>query len=128
MVCYPNLKKNRNNDEQCCLDAFPTRWKETIREARELYGHTVQSVITRSLVHKFLKRSPVSIKTERVLMGLIVRFTFSFDQLKIQFFTEEKTNRKSHPWKLSITIDKEYVPLLNFYCPPLRMWSSGYRP
>ena len=127
MVCYPNLKKWKKNDEQCCLDALPDRWKETIREARELYGHTVQSVAARSIVHKFLKRSPVWTKTERVLMGLIVRFTSSFNRLKIQFFKEVKTNRKSHPWKLSITIEKEYVPLLNFCCPRLRMWSSGYR-
>ena len=30
----------------------------TIRAGRESYGHTVQSVAARSIVHKFLKGSP----------------------------------------------------------------------
>ena len=34
------------------------------------YGH-LQSVATRSIVHKFLKRSPAWTKPERVLMGLL---------------------------------------------------------
>ena len=43
----------------------------------------------------------------------LVGFTSSFDQLKIQFYTEtKKKNRKSHSWKLSITIEKEYIPRL----------------
>ena len=50
--------------------------------------------------------------------GFMVRFTSSFDQLKIQFFTEIKTNRKRHPWKLSITIH---------LCWRLPRWSSGYK-
>ena len=32
---------------------------------------TVQSVAARSIVHKFLKRSPAWTKPERVLMGLL---------------------------------------------------------
>ena len=43
----------------------------------ELYGHTVQSVAARSIVHKFLKRSPAWTK------GFIVSFMSGFDQLKI---------------------------------------------
>ena len=27
-----------------------------------------------------------------------------------------KKKRKSHPWKLSITIEKKYIPLLNSSC------------
>ena len=56
--------------------------------------------------------------------GFVVSFTSSFDQLKIKFYTEiknktkqNKTKRKSHPWKLSITIEKEYIPLLNWNRP-----------
>ena len=52
----------------------------------------------------------------------LVGFTSSFDQLKIQFYTEtKKKNRKSHPWKLSITIEKEYTST----CQRLPRWSSG---
>ena len=42
-----------------------------LRAGRESYGHTVQSVAARSIVHKFLKRSPAWTKPERVLMGLL---------------------------------------------------------
>ena len=34
-------------------------------------NHTVQSVAVRSIVHKFLKRSPAWSKPERVLMDLL---------------------------------------------------------
>ena len=37
--------------------------------------------------------------------GFIVSFTSGFDHLK---------KRKRHPCKLSITIDKVYIPLLSF--------------
>ena len=46
--------------------------------------------------------------------GYIVSFTSSFDQLKIQFYTE-----------MSITLEKEYIPLLNLNCQRLPKWSSG---
>ena len=42
-----------------------------LRTGRESYGHTVQSVAARSIVQKFLKRSPAWTKPERVLMGLL---------------------------------------------------------
>ena len=70
MVCYPNLKHG-NNDEQCCVIVFPYRWKDPFRAGRVSYGHTIQSVAARSIVHKFLKRSPSWTKPERVLMGLL---------------------------------------------------------
>ena len=57
---------------------FLDRWRDTLRAGRELYGHTVQSVAARSIVHKFLERSPAWIKP-----GFIVSFTSGFDQLKI---------------------------------------------
>ena len=57
---------------------FLDRWKDTLRAGRELYGHTVQSVAARSIVHKFLERSPAWTKP-----GFIVSFTSGFDQLKI---------------------------------------------
>ena len=51
---------------------FPTDEKtDTLREGRESYGHTVQSVAARSIVHKFFNRSPAWTKPERVLMGLL---------------------------------------------------------
>ena len=48
---------------------FPPTYENT--PGRESYGHTVQSVATRSIVHKFLKHSPAWTKPERVLMGLL---------------------------------------------------------
>ena len=54
--------------------------------------------------------------------GFIVSFTSGFDQLKIYFYTETENK---HPWKLSITIEKEYIPLLNLMCQGLPKWSSG---
>ena len=41
--------------------------------------------------------------------GFIVSFMSSFDQWKILFYTEITKKRKSHPWKLSITIEKECI-------------------
>ena len=65
IVCYPNLKKkkNGNNDEQLSVVLIfsPTDEKT----------HTVQSVAARSIVHKFLTRSPGWTKPERVIMGLL---------------------------------------------------------
>ena len=49
------------NDAQCCGNVFP---------GRESYGHKVQSVAARSIVHKSVN-------------GFLVSFTSSFDQLKI---------------------------------------------
>ena len=40
--------------------------------------------------------------------GFIVSFTSGFDQLKIYFYTETENK---HPWKLSITIEKDYIYL-----------------
>ena len=45
--------------------------KKPPRAGRESYGHTVQSVATRSIAHKFLKRSPAWTKPERASMGLL---------------------------------------------------------
>ena len=42
-----------------------------LRAGRESYGQSVQSVAARSIVHKFLKRSPASTKPKRVLTGLL---------------------------------------------------------
>ena len=70
MVSYPN-PSNGNNDEQCCVDVFTDRWKDTLQAGRVSYGHKVQSVAARSIVHKLLKRFPASTKPERVLMGLL---------------------------------------------------------
>ena len=60
----------------------PTDEKTPYKAGRESYGHTVQSVAARSIVHKFLKRSLGWTKPERV-NGFIASFTSSFDQLKI---------------------------------------------
>ena len=49
MVCYPN-QNNGNNDEQYCVNVFPTDEK-TPYEQGEL-------VVARLIVHNFLKRSP----------------------------------------------------------------------
>ena len=49
----------------------PTDEKTPYKAGRESYGHTVQSVAARSIVHKFHKRSPAWTKPERVLMGLL---------------------------------------------------------
>ena len=48
-----------------------TRRAGRVRSTEESYGHTVQSVPVRSIVHKFLKRSLACTKPERVLMGLL---------------------------------------------------------
>ena len=53
---------------QVYVNVFPDRWKDTLWVGRESYGHTLQSVAARSIVHKFLKRSPAWTKPERVLM------------------------------------------------------------
>ena len=69
---FANLTQNNgNDDEQCCVNAFLDRWKDTIRAGRESYGHTVQSVAARLIVHKFLIRSPAWNKPEREWMGLL---------------------------------------------------------
>ena len=60
---------NGNNDKQCCVNVFPDRWKDTLRVGRESCGHTVQSIAARSIVHKFLSRSPAWTKPERVLFN-----------------------------------------------------------
>ena len=59
---------------------FLDRWKDTLRAGRELHvrSYTLQSVAARSIVHKFLERSPAWTKP-----GFIVSFTSGFDQLKI---------------------------------------------
>ena len=49
----------------------PTDEKPAYEQGRVSYGHTAQSVAARSIVHKFLKRSPAWTKPERVLMGLL---------------------------------------------------------
>ena len=81
-----------------------------------------------SIVHRFLKRSPAWTKPERVLMGFFVTFKSTFDQLKIKFYEEikkKKKKRKSRASKLSINMEKEYIPLLNSNCQPLPRWSNG---
>ena len=70
MVCFPNVKKMEIMMINVVLMPSPTN-KKPPRAGRESYGHTVQSVATRSIVHKFLKRSPAWTKPERVLMGLL---------------------------------------------------------
>ena len=65
------------------LNVFTDWWKDTLRAERKSYGHTVQSVAERWIVHKFLKRSPAWIKTEKGINGFIVSFPSSFNQLKI---------------------------------------------
>ena len=72
--CKACKKLSNVTDNRVFLD----RWKDTLRAGRELYGHTVQSVAARSIVHKFLERSPAWTKP-----GFIVSFTSGFDQLKI---------------------------------------------
>ena len=69
--------------------------KRNLSSWKRIDGHTVQWVAARSLLHKFRKLSPAWTKSERLLMGLL------------------HGNRKSHPWKLSITTEKGYIPLLN---------------
>ena len=66
----------------------PTDEKTPYKAGRESYGHTVQSVAARSIVHKFLKRSPGMDQAWKGLNGFIVSFTSSFDQLKIWSYTE----------------------------------------
>ena len=63
---------------------FPDRLKDILRAGRESYGHTVQSVAARSILHKFLKRW-------KSTNEFIVSFTSTFDQLKI--YTEIKKNK-----------------------------------
>ena len=48
----------------------PTDEKTPYKAGRESYGHTVQSVAARSIVHKSVN-------------GFLVSFTSSFDQLRI---------------------------------------------
>ena len=54
--------------------------------------------------------------------GLIVSFTTSFDQWKIQFHTEIIKKKKKVTWKLLITIVMEDIPLLN---PPVSAYRGG---
>ena len=49
----------------------PTDEKTPYEQGENRTVHTVQSVAPRSIVHKFLKRSPAWTKPERVLMGLL---------------------------------------------------------
>ena len=72
-------KNNGNNDEQCCVNVFPDRLKGTLQAGRVSYGHTVQSVAARSIVHKFLKHSWHG-QSLKEYNGFIVSFTTSFDQ------------------------------------------------
>ena len=72
--CFSSFREetnNGNNDKQCCVNVSADRWKDSLWAGRESYGHTVQSVAARSIVHKFLKRSPAWTKPERVSMGLL---------------------------------------------------------
>ena len=71
--CKARIKLSYVTDNRVFLD----RWKETLGAGGELFGHTVQSVAARSIVHKFLERSPAWTKH-----GFIVSFTSGFDQLK----------------------------------------------
>ena len=50
--------------------------------------------------------------------GFIVSFTSSFDSVKdlIRRGKLKKKKRKSHPLKLSITIEKKYISLLHSNC------------
>ena len=104
---------------------FPLdQWKDTLRALNRMIVRFSPSY--ESMVHRFLKRSPARTKLERVLMGLLWPLSLSFDQLKIKFYKEiKKKNRKSHASKLSITMEKEYIPLLNSNCQPLPRWSNG---
>ena len=45
--------------------------RRCLRAGRVSYGHKVQSVAARSLVHKFLQRSPAWTKPKRLMMGLL---------------------------------------------------------
>ena len=96
---------------------FPDRLKDILRAGRESYGHTVQSVAARSILHKFLKRW-------KSTNEFIVSFTSTFDQLKIYTEINKKQTEKNRPWKLSITTEKEYIPLLNSNRQRLPKWSS----
>ena len=62
---------------------FLDRWRDTLRAGRELYGHTVQSVAARLIVHfiNFLNvpRHGPGLHEP----GFMVSFTSGFDQLKI---------------------------------------------
>ena len=101
--------------------------KDALRAGTESYGYTVQSVAAWSIVHNFLNVPRHGLRLARKsINGFVASFTSSFDQLKIKFYTEivkKKQNGtkqkkwKSHPWKLSITIEKEYIPLLNWNRP-----------
>ena len=66
---------------------FPDRLKDILRAGRESYGHTVQSVAARSILHKFLKRW-------KSTNEFIVSFTSTFGQLKIYTEIKKKTNWK----------------------------------
>ena len=58
----------------------PTDKKDTLRAGRVSYGHSVQSVAARSIVHKFLKRSRNHDQALKSINGFIVSFKSSFDQ------------------------------------------------
>ena len=45
--------------------------EDTLQAGRVSYGHTVQSVAARSIVHKFIKSSSAWTKPEIVLMDLL---------------------------------------------------------
>ena len=77
--CKACKKLSNVTDNRVFLD----RWKDTLRAGRELYGHTVQSVAARLIVHfiNFLNvpRHGPGLHEP----GFMVSFTSGFDQLKI---------------------------------------------
>ena len=91
------------------VNVFPNRWKDTLQAGRVSYGNTVQLVAARSIVHKSLKRSPAWTKPERVLKGLLwaLRLASINERFNSRRKLKKKKKRKSHPWKMSITIEKD---------------------
>ena len=103
--------------------------EDTLQAGRVSYGHTVQSVAARSIVHKFIKSSSAWTKPEIVLMDLLWALSLASVSERFNSTRKLKTKkkRKRHPWKLSITIEKEYIPLLNSNCQRLPRCCSGQR-
>ena len=87
------------------------------------YCHTVQSVAARSIVHKFLKhpRYVPSLKEHEWVYRELYVWLRSFKDLILH-----GNRKKKHRWKLSITLEKEYIPLLHLDWRWIPRWFSGW--
>ena len=84
----------------------PTDEKTPYEQGENRTVRTVQSVAARSMVHKFLKRPPAWIKLERVLMAFFELYVWP---RSVKDLILQGNRKKKIPWKLSITIEKEYI-------------------